>query len=80
MSQKRKSRETELKAQGWMKQNAVGEPRLSECVELYESLGYEVHLEPVTLSELDEECRKCYELEGDVDAVRTIYVRRKSRS
>lgn len=80
MSQKRKSRETELKAQGWMKQNTIGEPRLSECVELYESLGYEVHLEPVTLSELEEECRKCYELEGDVDPVKTIYIRRKSRS
>jgi len=76
LPQKKKSRETELKKQGWMKQNTIGEPRLSECVGLYESLGYEVRLEPVMLSELDEECRKCYELEGEI-TVKTIYIRPK---
>ncbi len=60
-----------------MKQNTIGEPRLSECVELYESLGYEVHLEPIVFDELDDECRKCYELEGKIDTVRTIYIRPK---
>lgn len=77
---KKKSRENELKEQGWIRQNTIGEPRLSECVELYESLGYDVHLEPVILSELDEECRKCYELEGKTGAVKTIYIRPKSRN
>lgn len=79
LPQKKQSRENELKERGWIKQNTIGEPRLSEIAELYESLGYEVHLEPVVLSELDEECRKCYELEGEIGTVKTIYTRRKER-
>ena len=75
MPGEKRSSEYELKEQGWKKQNTIGEPRLSECVELYRTLGYEVHLEPVMSDELDEECRKCYELEGEVSAVKTIYIR-----
>lgn len=67
-------REEGLKKKGWMKQNTIGEPRLGECVELYKSIGYEVHLEPVNLNEMTEECRRCYEREGET--VRTIYTRK----
>ena len=67
-------REEGLRKKGWIKQNTIGEPRLSELVELYESLGYEVHLEPVNLNEMDEECRRCYE---EDETVRTIYIRKK---
>ena len=69
------NREEELKKKGWIKQNTIGEPRLSECVELYRSIGYEVHIEPVNLNEMTEECRRCYEREGRT--VRTIYIRKK---
>ena len=69
------AKEKELEKGGWIKQTTIGEPRLSEIVELYKSLGYEVRLEPVKLDELDEECRKCYEDEGD--KVKTVYVRKK---
>jgi hypothetical protein len=65
----------ELEKEGWVKQTTIGEPRLSEIVELYKSLGYEVRLESVELDELDEECRRCYE--GEVDEVKTVYVRKK---
>jgi hypothetical protein len=68
-------REKKLENEGWVKQTTIGEPRLSEIVELYESLGYKVRLEPVKLDELDEECRKCYEDEGD--EIKTVYVRKK---
>jgi hypothetical protein len=68
-------KEKELAEEGWVKQTTIGEPRLSEIVELYRSLGYEVHLESVKLGELDEECRRCYE--SEVDEVKTIYVRKK---
>ena len=68
-------REKELEKEEWIKQTTIGEPRLSEIVELYKSLGYEVRLEPVKLDELDEECRRCYALEGD--KVKTVYVRKK---
>jgi len=67
--------ERKLEKEGWVKQTTIGEPRLSEIVELYKPLGYEVRLEPVTLDELDEECRKCYE--GEIDEVKTVYVRKK---
>ena len=74
MAGRKGSREKELEKEGWVKQTTIGEPRLSEIVELYESLGYEVRLEPVTLDELDEECRRCYE--GEIDDVKTVYVRK----
>ncbi|MBE0511991.1 hypothetical protein IBX38_02960 [Candidatus Bathyarchaeota archaeon] len=71
MAERKKLRDKE----GWVKQTTIGEPRLSEIVELYRSLGYEVRLEPVKLDELDEECRRCYE--SEVDEVKTVYVRKK---
>jgi len=78
MPGRKSSVEEKLRKNGWVKRTTIGEPRLSECVELYESLGFEVHLEPVVLSELDEECRKCYELEGDSGTLKTIYTRPKT--
>jgi len=47
VKQKMSKREEDLKKNGRTKQNTIGEPRLSECVELCKSLDYEVHLEPV---------------------------------
>ena len=70
--------EEKLTRNGWVKRTTIGEPRLSECVELYKSLGFEVRLEPIILNELDEECRKCYELEGDIGTLKTIYTRLKA--
>jgi hypothetical protein len=37
----------ELQAQGWTMQFMADEPRLSEAVEEYQNLGFEVHLEDV---------------------------------
>jgi len=75
MAEMKGLREKELEKEGWVKQTTIGEPRLSEIVELYRSLGYEVRLEPVKLDELDEECRRCYE--SEIDEVKTVYVRKK---
>ena len=66
----------EPEKEGWIKRTTIGEPRLSEIVELYKSLGYEVRVEPVKLDELDEECIRCYENEND--EAKTVYVRKKS--
>jgi len=71
------SREKELEREGWVRQFTADEPRLSEAVELYDSLGYEVHLEPVTPSELMEECQPCFEV--DSNRYKTIYTRPKRR-
>jgi hypothetical protein len=68
------TREEELTKQGWKKQFTTCEPRLSEAVQLYKSLGYDVHLEPLTKNGIEGECRTC--MEFDIDKFRTIYTRK----
>lgn len=68
-----KSREAELEKEGWTRQFTVDEPRLSEAIEMYKLLGFEVHLEPVTPDENSEECAAC--LEVLCDRYKTIYTR-----
>lgn len=70
-----KSREEELRRKGWIRQFTTEEPRLSEAVELYQSLGYEVHLEPANLNEKSEICKAC--IQANCDRYKTIYIRRK---
>lgn len=45
--------------QGWEYRFVAAGPRLEETVELYESLGYRVHLEPASGQEVRDECREC---------------------
>lgn len=68
-----KSREARLEGEGWARQFTVDEPRLSEAVEMYRLLGFEVHLEPVVPDESPEECAAC--LEVMCDRYKTIYTR-----
>jgi len=70
----RMSREQELKKEGWEKRFTIDEPRLSEMVEQYKELGFEVLLEPVDLS--SEECTSCIAV--DPKRYKTIYTRPKS--
>ena len=65
----------ELEKEGWIKRTTIGEPRLSEIVDEYKSLGFEVRLEQVNLDELDEECRKCYK--NEADKLKTVYIRKR---
>jgi hypothetical protein len=71
------SREKELEKQGWEKRFTIDEPRLSEMVEQYEELGFEVLLEPVDTS--SEECTTCITNPAFSDRYKTIYTRRKNR-
>jgi hypothetical protein len=66
----------ELGKNGWIKRTIMREPRLSEIVELYKFLGYEVRVEQVRLDELDDDCRRCYE--DETNDVRTVYIRKKA--
>lgn len=68
------SRQEELEREGWVRQFTADEPRLSEAVELYDSLDFEVHLEPVTPDEVTE-CQLCFKEEGN--RYKTIYTRPK---
>ena len=66
-------RREELEREGWERKTVIDEPRLSELAALYESLGFEVLLEPLVPD--DEECSAC--MAADPDRFKTIYVRRR---
>ncbi|MBI5018100.1 MAG: hypothetical protein HZB55_21760 [Deltaproteobacteria bacterium] len=71
-----------LCAEGWTRQNVASEPRLSEAVETYESLGFEVLLVPV-LQECASEgeagrCTACFGADENPDRYQVIYTRRRA--
>jgi hypothetical protein len=64
----------ELEAQGWTRQFTIEVERVDEYVELYESMGNEVRVEPVTPERMAaEECATC--LLAVSGAYRIIYTR-----
>ena len=69
----------QLTKQGWARRFTASEPRLSEAVRLYESLGFEVRLEPVESAELPNDgCRECFLVQSQ--RYWTIYTRPIMRS
>jgi hypothetical protein len=71
-------REEELLNQGWEKRFVADEPRLSEMKELYESIGFDVLLDPLPeKAEMDtcaeEGCTACFDI--DPARYRIIYTR-----
>lgn len=70
----RPSGEAGLARAGWTRRFVAGPPRLQEAVELYEALGYEVCLEPVSPAELGDECEACALAPA---LFRAIYTRRR---
>jgi hypothetical protein len=71
--------EDELIREGWTRRFVASEPRLSEAVELYRSMGNEVHLEPLppvdceSADKESQECRTCFK--GFEDQYKIIYTR-----
>lgn len=68
--------EGKLLATGWIKQTTLGEPRLSEIVENYRDMGYEVHVieHPVEVSGGD--CNSCFSVDAGIGKMYgDIYVR-----
>jgi len=51
--------DVELAREGWTRRFVGGPPRLQEVKELYESLGLEVHMEPLRAEELHGRCGDC---------------------
>ena len=74
MTSEKGSTQRELEQQGWTRQFMADEPRLSEAVTLYASLGFEVRLEPALLSMPEDACRECY-LPQCADRCKVIYTR-----
>jgi hypothetical protein len=62
----------ELEAKGWTRQNVTDEPRLSELVEMYKELGFEVLLEPFVPAEEDD-CTTC--IAQEPERYKIIYTR-----
>ena len=60
---------------GWERRTTIDEPRLSELVETYLEMGFEVVLRPVSGEEPGEECSECHMAEPE--RFRTIYTRRR---
>jgi hypothetical protein len=52
-------RDLRLAREGWRRRFVGGPPRLTELVELYASLGKEVHLEPLDDDDLADTCAGC---------------------
>jgi len=75
MAEDREGREGIVDLSGWERMTTIDEPRLSELVELYEELGFEVLLRPVSAEELGQECAEC--VLAAPERYRTIYTRLK---
>jgi signal recognition particle subunit SEC65 len=67
--------------EGWKRRMVVSEPRLSEVVEMYEQLGFEVRLEQVDPYDPqwgEDECTICLEDPELAEATRVVYTRPKT--
>ena len=62
-----------LKAEGWTRRTVAAEPRLSEMVELYEDLGFEIRLETFDAEEEDTGCGVCFS--EDRERFKVVYTR-----
>ena len=69
------NRDEKLAREGWTKKFTCDTSRVEEFVEMYESIGFEVRLEPVSDDDPDLSCQVCFA--GNRDAYKTIYTRSK---
>ncbi|MFW9972039.1 MAG: hypothetical protein ACFFDF_17750 [Candidatus Odinarchaeota archaeon] len=72
-----KSLENSRRGNEWERGFTVEEDRVAEYVELYESIGYEVRVEPATPDE-QEDCQECFK--ADFDNLRTIFIKRSKNN
>ncbi|MBU1154824.1 MAG: hypothetical protein KKC30_00320 [Proteobacteria bacterium] len=70
-------REAQLLAKGWVKQFMADEPRLSEMVEEYIALGFQVRLEPVDPAACasGSGCTACFEMPEVAAKFKIIFTR-----
>lgn len=62
----------------WVRRNVTDEPRLSELVEMYESLGYETLLKDFIPEEHPDDCSQC--MASFPERYKIIYTRKKSET
>ena len=64
-----------LAAEGWEKRSTNDEPRLSELIDMYRELGYEVYLRSFVAEE-EPGCSECMALAPE--KYKTVYTRKAS--
>ncbi len=69
------TRENELTRAGWKKRSTLDEPRLSEVVQAYREIDFEIHLEPFHFEE-GQDCVECMKVSPQKHS--TVYTRIKS--
>lgn len=76
--------EFKLAQEGWVLRTTIGEPRLSEVVDNYRAMGYDVHVEylapapaATTKSTDDDTCTTCFDADPQGQSQRwgSVYVR-----
>lgn len=65
-----------FEAQGWQKRSILDEPRLSEAVQMYQELGFEVKVVKLGLGGT-KACSVC--LDGPSDGSSVVYTRSKAK-
>ena len=74
-------REGELVAQGWTKQTTIGEPRLSELVDNYRNMGYEVYVIEHPIEASGDSCNTCFSAGAEIGQMYgDIYIRRSGNA
>ncbi len=73
-SYEKKSLGIPVRGKDWERGFTIEENRVKEYVELYESIGYDVLIEPATPNEAAN-CQACFK--ADFDNLRTIYIKQK---
>ncbi len=71
---KKKNLDLLVRGKDWERGFTIEENRVSEYVELYESIGYEARVEPATTAEINE-CQECFKAE--FNNLRTIFIRQR---
>lgn len=69
--------------EGWKRRMVASEPRLSEIVEMYEGLGFEVKLVPLDPSDPgwdEDECTACLEDPEEAARTRVVFTRPRTGS
>jgi len=59
--------------EGWEFRCNTDELRLNEVIDVYKELGYEIHLEPINLEGLSEDCDGCA---GMLSRFKAVYTRK----
>ena len=67
---------TENNNSQWVKRNITDEPRLSELVEMYKSLGFDVMIKDFKPEELSEDCSDC--MAAYPERYKVIFTRKKA--